>query len=134
MNPVSLIAMRSEFEKLALLERLVRLGATDIPGTPRLLMRHRNPQELKSLQHAFESGWHKRVTDPIMGVAEKGIGLLPSGKVQEGARAGARLIAKDPIGHGLAALTPVPVLPHAGVEVAKKGLEKLIDRFAPLAS
>lgn len=120
-----------ELEKTALFERLVRLGATPIPGTPQLLMKNRTPQELKALQGAVESGWSKRVTDPIMRVAEKPLSKLPPGKIQTGARWVAQQVAQDPVGMTLANAIPVPgaTLAYQGV---KRGLERAIDKLAPL--
>jgi hypothetical protein len=112
-------------DKHALLERLVRLGATDIPNTPRLLMRRRSPVELRNLQHSVDAGWNKRVTNPIMNVAEKGIGKLPS-KAQPVVRKGARFLAEDPVGAVAGNVIP-------GYSIAKKGLERGIDRFAPMS-
>lgn len=124
-------ACLDELEKIALFERLVRLGATPIKGTPELLMKSRSPSELKALQDAAEAGWHKRVTNPIMGVAEKPLSKIPPGKLQDGARWVAQSLAQDPVGMSLAKAVPIP-----GVSVlyagAKKGLEKLIDRLAPV--
>ncbi len=110
---------------------MVRLGATDVPHTPQLVMRHRSPQELKALQNAVESGWARRVTEPIMGVAEKGIQKLPKGKVQTLARKGARLMAEDPLGNALTNLSPIPGTNPAYLGM-KKGLEHAIDKLVPL--
>ncbi len=128
MTPVSATAMRDELEKIALLERLVRLGATDVPGTPRMVMRKRSPQELKGLQQGVERWWDKKVTEPIMSVAERGLKKLPEGRVQETARGVAKLVAADPVGGSLTAFAPGGLL----VPPVKKGLEKLIDVAAPL--
>lgn len=125
--------MRQELEKVALLERLVRLGATDIPRTPRLLMKQRSPTELAALQHGVEQGWDKRVTDPIMRVANKGLQRLPEGKVRQFATKGARTLAQDPVGSLAANLVPLPGA-FPAYTAGKKGLERLIDRAAPLAS
>ncbi len=123
----------SQLEKRALLERLVRLGATDIPKTPRLLMRQRSPQELAGLQQGVQQWWGKKVTQPIMGVANKGLNKLPEGRVKSLATSGAQMVAQDPIGALAANAVPIP-----GASVAyfgaKKGLERAIDRIAPLAS
>ena len=120
-----------ELEKTALLERLVRLGATPIPGTPKLMMKSRSPDELKALQGSVEAGWNERVTQPIMNVAEGPLSRLPKGKIQSGARWMAQSMAQDPVGMTLAKAIPVPgaSMLYAG---AKKGLEKVIDRVAPL--
>jgi hypothetical protein len=121
----------AELEKIALLERLVRLGATPIPGTPKLLMKNRSPAELKSLQGAVESAWNSRVTNPIMRAAEGPLSRLPAGKIQNGARWLAKQVAEDPVGMSLTNAIPIPgaTLAYQGV---KRGLEKAIDRFAPL--
>lgn len=121
------------FMKTALLERLVRLGATDVPHTPRLFMKQRSPQELAGLQHGVQNWWGKKVTQPIMGVANKGLSKLPDGKVKRIATSGAQMVAQDPIGALAANAVPIP-----GASVAyfgaKKGLERAIDRIAPLAT
>lgn len=121
------------FMKTALLERLVRLGATDVPGTPRLLMKKRSPQELASLQQGVENWWGKKVSNPIMGVANKGLSKLPEGKLKNVATTGAKMVAQDPVGAIAANAVPVPgaSLAYFG---AKRGLEKAIDRIAPLAT
>jgi len=118
-------------DKEALIERLVRLGATDIPKTPRLFMRKRSPKELKALQDAVETGYDKRVTEPIMRRLKPLTEKLPEGKVREKGTAAAKLLAEDPVGGFLAGITPVPasVPTYFG---AKKGLEKAIDRAFPL--
>jgi hypothetical protein len=120
----------AELEKTALFERLVRLGATPIKGTPQWLMKNRSPQELKALQGSVEAGWNKRVTQPIMNAAEGPLSKLPKGKIQSGARWVAQSIAQDPVGMTLAKAIPVPgaSMLYAG---AKKGLERVIDRVAP---
>lgn len=121
------------FMKVALLERLVRLGATDIPKTPRLLMRQRSPQELANLQHGVADWWGKKVTTPVMNVANKGLNRLPEGKLKNVATSGAKLVAQDPIGTLASNAIPVPgaSLAYHG---AKRGLERAIDRIAPLAT
>jgi hypothetical protein len=126
-------SMRRELEKVALLERLVRLGATDVPKTPRLLMRKRSPEELAGLQHAVTRGWDKRVTEPIMGLANKGLQKLPEGKMKSVISGQVRDVARDPLGTVASTAVPVPGATLA-YQAGKKGLEKLIDRVAPLAT
>lgn len=123
----------SQLEKRALLERLVRLGATDVPGTPRLLMRQRSPQELAGLQQGVSNWWGKKVSEPIMGMANKGLNKLPAGKVRNIATSGAKLVAQDPVGAIAANAVPIPgaSLAYFGM---KRGLERAIDRIAPLAT
>lgn len=125
-------ACLQQLEKTALLERLVRLGATPIKGTPELLMKSRSPVELKALQQAVESGWNRNITQPIMNVLEKPINKIPSVKLRAGATWAARRIAEDPVGMGLAEFSPVPGTGFA-YQGLKKGLEKAIDYFAPLS-
>lgn len=131
MAPETIRGFASELQKRALLERLVRLGATDVPGTPRLLMRRRSPEELAGLQSRVQEGWNNRVTKPLMGVAERGLQKLPTGKLQDAARAGARLLAQDPVGTVASNLIPIPGASPAYL-AGKRGAEKLIDRIAPL--
>ena len=120
-----------ELEKTALLERLVRLAATPIKGTPKLVMRVRNPSELKSLQHGVEAAWDKKVSKPLMGVMNKGLRKLPEGRLKRMAEGSAELVAQDPIGVLATQAVPVPGLGAAYITL-KKGLEKGIDRFVPL--
>lgn len=129
-RPLPGATKQAEAEKTALLERLVRLGATPIKGTPKLFMKLRTPQELAQLQHSLEVGYAKRITDPIMRVAKKGLDKLPEGKLRSAATKGAKLIAEDPIGMTLSNMVPVPGANPAYLAL-KKGGEKLIDRFAP---
>lgn len=125
-------ATKTGAEKTALIERLVRLGATDIPKTPRLLMRQRSPAELRTLQEGVEHSWGEKVTKPIMQVAEKHIlGKIPEGKLRAVAGKGAKLIAEDPLGTVASHLVPVPGAFPAYLG-AKKGLEKIIDVKFPL--
>jgi len=125
-------ATKTGATKTALIERLVRLGATDIPKTPRLLMRHRGPGELKALQEGVEHSWGENVTKPLMSVAEKHIlGKIPEGKIRQFATQGAKLLAEDPVGAALTTVAPVPGIQPAYLG-AKKGLEKVLDKTFPL--
>lgn len=133
MDVCAISSMRTELEKVALLERLVRLGATDVPGTPRLLMKKRSPEELASLQQGVTSWWGKHVSSPVMSAANVGLKRLPEGKLKRVATQGAQLVAKDPLGTLAANAIPVPGAFPAYL-AGKRGLEKLIDRAAPLAS
>lgn len=132
MTPETFRAFRDELSKTAVLERLVRLGATDIPGTPRLLMKQRSPAQLAGLQQGVENWWNNKVTNPLMQHAEKHVvSKLPAGRIQTVARQGAKLVAEDPVGAAAANLIPIPGA-HPAYLASKKGVEKLIDRFAPL--
>lgn len=117
--------------KVALIERLVRLGATPIPGTPKLLMKSRTPQELSALQHNVSNAWNSRVTEPLMRRAEPLLNRLPKGKVQDLARTGAKLVAEDPVGTVVTNAIPIPGA-HPGYLALKRGLEGVIDRIAPI--
>lgn len=115
--------------KTALIERLIRLGATPIKGTPKLLMKERSPAELKALQETVEGAWEKNVTGPTMKLLSPLVARAP-GKVRPFANKAARLVAEDPVGTILANAVPIPGA-HPGYVAAKKGLERVIDRLAP---
>ena len=117
--------------KQAVIERLIRLGATTIPGTPKLVMRHRSPQELAALQHGVESAWNNQVTDPIMRRLEPVANKLPAGRLRDVAIKGAKIVAEDPVGTIASKAIPIPGVTLAYVG-AKKGIEHLIDRHYPL--
>lgn len=133
MDAITLSSMRVEFEKLALLERLVRIGATDVPHTPRLLMKQRSPAELAGLQHGTERWWGQHVSDPIQRVADRGLQHLPEGKLKNIAAKAAKVVAQDPIGAVAANAVPVPGAFPAYL-AGKKLLEKGLDRLAPIAT
>lgn len=116
-------------EKRALLERLVRLGATDVPGTPRLLMRQRSPQELGALQNSVESGFAK-VTDPIKQRVSQVLGKVPHPGVRKALQSGADILINNPETIPMQAL-PIPGL-TPGWLAAKRGMEKAIDHVAPV--
>ncbi len=108
-------------EKTALIERLVRLGATDVPNTPRLLMKHRSPGELAQLQQGVTNAFGK-IEAPL----KQGLGHITSklpGKLQGPVRwAGNKAIEN-----------PEFALPGGGAMVAgKKLLERGIDKLAPV--
>ena len=147
-KPIPGATKMGAIDKEALIERLIRLGATDIPKTPRLFMRKRSPKELKALQDAVETGYDKRVTEPIMRRLKPLTEKLPNKEyknrlkpiifrdsdtvnLREKGTAAAKLLAEDPVGGFLAGISPVPasVPTYFG---AKKGLEKIIDRAFPL--
>lgn len=116
-------------EKDALLERLVRLGATDVPNTPRLLMKHRSPQELAQLQHGVDGAFNK-VQGPMRAKLDSVTSGL-TGRLQSGVRGAGHLAINHP------EILPMQALPVPGLTPAylglKKGLEHLIDRTAPAA-
>lgn len=118
--------------KMALIERLIRLGATPIPGTPKLLMDERTPEQLSSLQRNVDDHWNQHVTEPLMRVAEPMLQHLPEGRMQGLARSGAQMVAQDPVGAVLSSAIPIPGA-GAGYFAAKRGAERLIDRVAPLS-
>lgn len=115
--------------KSALIERLVRLGATDVPGTPRLLMKQRSPQELAALQQGVTDTF-RRFEDPakkaIHGVLDK----VPHEKARNVLKSGANTLIENP------EMLPITALPIPGASVAylagKRGLEKGLDRLSPL--
>lgn len=125
----------ASMDKEAVVERLVRMGAMDIPKTPRLLMRKRSPQELAALQEGVERAWSKRVTDPILQKVVPQIERIPENKVTKWPKKylsyGSKLLAEDPIGIGLMQFTVTPGATEAYI-AGKKGLEKAIDVAFPL--
>ncbi len=129
--PTNVESFKAASVKEALIERLVRLGATPIKGTPKLVMDERSPAELAKLQGAVTEGWDRHVTKPLLSRAEPLISKVPAGRVQNVLRTGARLAAEDPVGALLAHAVPVPGAFPAYLG-AKKGLEHVIDKVAPL--
>lgn len=116
-------------KKSALLERLVRLAATDVPGTPRLLMKHRSPEELVALQHGVE-GAFKKIEEPAKQRMHSLIDKVPHPKVQKVLKGGADMMIENP------EMIPMQAVPIPGVSLgylaAKKGLERGLDKLAPL--
>jgi hypothetical protein len=116
-------------DKQALLERLVRLGATDIPNTPRLLMRERGPEELAALQQGVE-GAFQRVQEPLKAKATNLLSRVANPKIRGALQSGAHALIENP------EMIPMTAVPVPGISAAylaaKKGLEKGIDRLAPL--
>lgn len=119
------------FVKTALLERLVRLGATDIPKTPRLLMKKRGPAELQALQDSVSEVGQRYMAKPVMKALEPGLKRLPEGRIQRAVRAGAEGLAKDPLGLVAWGAVPVPGSLEAYYG-GKKVLEKGIDKVFPI--
>jgi hypothetical protein len=117
-------------EKNALLERLVRLAATDVPNTPRLLMRQRSPQELAALQHGVETlgGLKPKVEGALHGAADKLFTSPVAGPMKKLISVGTKHPEIIPM-QGV----PVPGLTPAYLAL-KGGAEKLLDKVAPLPS
>ncbi len=123
--------------KTALIERLVRLGATDVedlPGmkrfiksTPRLFMKHRSPEELKALEKSVHRGFRK-VEAPLERKLHKATAGM-SKNTKKVIRAGGKMLIRNP---ETIATQPIPVPGISyGLLGAKKGLERLIDKLAP---
>ena len=113
-------------EKAALIERLVRLAATPIKGTPKGLMNLRTPEQLGHLQQAV-GGAIKGVTEPVKARVGKVLSKLPGGGVLQ---RGANAVIDNP------EILPMQAIPGStlltpGYLKAKRGLEGLIDRVAP---
>lgn len=130
--------------KQALIERLIRLGATDVedlPGvnrivksTPRLFMRKRSPEELAGLQHGVQS-FFDSYEKPAIAKAKSVIDKLPTktparGFVTKALNHAAGTVIKNPE-LAVTELSPVPGTGLAWLG-AKKGLERAIDRLAPI--
>ena len=131
--------------KQALIERLIRLGATDLedlPGvskvvksTPRLFMRKRSPAELAQLQHGV-TGAFRKYEEPLERGLTKALstsvgGRQLPGKVQKVLGAGGKMLINNPEQIPLQAV-PIPGISPA-ILAGKKLLEKGIDRIAPAA-
>lgn len=118
-------------DKTALVERAARLLATDIPGTPRLLMRHRSPEELAAIQHGVESAFRK-VQAPVRNTLHGVVNKVPVGdKVRGVLHRGTDLAVDNP------EILPLQALPIPGVTpaylAAKGGAHRIVDRFFPVA-
>lgn len=127
----SFSAFGDELEKIALIERLVRLGATDIPGTPRMLMKQRSPQQLGALQNSVAALKNKFQTSPIMSAATPMLNKIPEGRVRNVATTLTRQVAEDPVGMLAAKAIPIPGASLA-YAAGKRGLEHVIDRTFPV--
>lgn len=128
--------------KQALIERLIRLGATDIedlPGvnrlikkTPRLIMRHRSPEELGALQHGVTQAFNK-LEQPVVDASERMVSKLPGlrhPKVAPKVNLAMETMIRNPL-FLAAKASPIPGSSFA-VLAGQKGLERAIDRFAPV--
>lgn len=124
-------SFRDELEKTALLERLVRLGATDVPKTPRLLMRQRSPQELAALQQSVSAAHDRLVGQPVVNAATRLTNRMSPGKLRTVAEKTTKALGSDPIGIAAASAVPIPGA-TVGYLAGKRALEGAIDRFAPL--
>lgn len=148
MNVHQLRGFASELQtgmvKEALIERLMRLGATDLedlPGvghvlkkTPRLFMKKRSPEELSQLQDGVKN-FFDSYEQPAIAKAKSVIDRLPQGTpkrefVSKILNRGAEAVIKNPE----LALTELSPMPGTGLAWlgAKKGLERAIDRLAPV--
>ena len=124
-------AFCDELAKIALVERLARLGATDIPGTPRLLMKHRDPEELAALQHGITNTWDRGAA-PLKAKVDAVAEHVPT----ELGKKVVRGLGHTAIDNPDAALMSAVPLPFASAAymAGKRGLEGLIDRVAPVAN
>jgi len=119
------------FAKQALIERLVRLVATDIPKTPRLLMKKRSPQELAGLQHAVTDRLgraQKPIIDKAHGLLDKK--LVNSPRLNKALKKGTEGLVRHPDVAVLAA-APGGSLAAPVYLKGKQGLERLIDKHLP---
>lgn len=118
-------------KKAALGGKLLRLAATDVPNTPRMLMRQRSPGELAGIEHSYNNavtGFHA----PAKAAVEPMLQKLPAGKAQDYLRKGVHTLIENP--EGLVAWgTGIPGALE-GYVGGKKLLEKAIDRLAPAAT
>lgn len=124
-------AFFDELTKIGLAERLARLMYTDIPGTPRLLMRERSPEELAAIQHGVTNRWQ----DAVAPIKEKATALaqkVPTNFGKSVAEHGMHTMIDNPEVLGGLAM-PIPGVTE-GYLFAKKGIEHLLDKTAPLRS
>lgn len=136
---VVVTSVPEEMMKIALIERLMRLGATDVedlPGvsrfiskTPRLFMKKRSPEELAQLQHGVQS-FFDRYEQPAIAKAKGMLEKVPHEKTRSLLERGATTVIKNPE----LALTEMSPVPGTGLAwlAAKRGLEKAIDHVAPV--
>lgn len=93
--------------KVALIERLMRLGFTDIPNTPRMFMCKRSPTELAGIQHGVEKFFNNYEQPAIA----KATNAIERHVKHPGARKvltrGAELVVKNPE-LALTEFSPVP--------------------------
>lgn len=134
-------------EKRALIERLMRLAATDVeklPGvervvtkTPRLFMKHRTPEELGELQHGVESYLTQKKA-PFITAAHNAIGKLPGPLQHPTAQNALKRVGETVINNPELLAFELSPLPGSGSILApawvgaKRGLERAIDRVAPV--
>lgn len=134
-------------EKTALIERLMRLAATDVehlPGvnklvssTPRMFMRHRSPEELGALQHGVEQFFSKKQA-PVVAAAHGAIGRLPGPFAHPRAQAAMKAVSEGIIRNPELLAFELSPLPGSGSVLApawvgaKRGIERVIDRVAPV--
>lgn len=123
------IAFADELSKIALVERLVRIGATDVSGTPRLVMKHRTPDELAQLQQSVSDAWDRGVA-PARETAHSIAQYVPTERGKDIAERGMNFLLDNPEQIPLQAV-PLPGVSFAAL-AAKKGLERGLDRIAPL--
>lgn len=122
--------------KEALIEQLVRLGATPIKGTPNLLMKNRTPEELAQLEQSVAGGIRK-VEEPL----ERGLNKVlfhpksPLSRLSTGAQYALWGTGREAIKHPeaalLEALAPGGTILGGGWIAGKKALEHSINRFLP---
>lgn len=150
MDPHILRAFYDELEqpmlKQALIDRLIRLGATDLedlPGvrhvikkTPRLFMRKRSPEELHAMQESI-AGAITRAGQPFVNAGKAVVDKTPvlspllarSPKLHQATHNIVETMIRNP-DFALAKASPIPGSSFAYL-AGKKGLEKAIDKWAP---
>jgi len=136
MNAAMLRAMRGELIKEALLKEIVALGAKDIPGTPRLLMKARDTAQRAALGMAADRGYG-RLMAPVSAPLKRGFDAIAKrvpDAVPELIKKKGRDIAEDvvgdPFGGTLTAVAPGGFV----IPFLKKGLRKAIQTVDPAAT
>jgi uncharacterized membrane protein len=124
-------ATKSASDKEAALRELVRLGLKDVPGAPRLVMKHRNWAQRAAVADRIGDAYDSAVTKPLMRGMDKAVlSRMPEGKAKTLASAGLKAVAQDPVGIGITSVVPVPGA-QAAYLGAKKGISSLVDKLDP---
>lgn len=118
-------ATKTAAEKEAALRELLRVGLKDVPNTPRLLMRHRDFGERLALATRVGDAYDAKVSVPFQKLMDSGLAHLPEGRVKETARPLLQMMARDPLGHSVSRLSPVP-----GTSLLYEGGKRLLERAA----
>ena len=126
------IQEQAGFSKEAVLREAIRLGLKDVPNTPRLLMKKRNWAQRAHVADKIGDAYDAKITNPLMNVANSAvIRRMPEGKAKKLVEAGAEMMARDPVGHGIMKFVPLPGASIA-YEAGKRSVAKAINKADPM--